>query len=160
MSDFGVNLVKDGITADGRNFLNLNTNVTKLYLTISPFEWMALHVNAQIFWGLPGRASIIAKDTGFNYWNISDSPEQLGWYNYFKKSVSKKVNMGIHFYLPKDIDIGMYVYDLLGIDNPFDSKSRRLTINTIRWQQMYSADQKDLYSTDQRTFEIRLSKSF
>jgi hypothetical protein len=84
----------------------------------------------------------------------------MGWYNYFKKSVSKKVNMGIHFYLPKDIDIGMYVYDLLGIDNPFDSKSRRLTINTIRWQQMYSADQKDLYSTDQRTFEIRLSKSF
>ena len=31
-----VNLVSDGITADGKNFLNLSTNTTKFYLTVKP----------------------------------------------------------------------------------------------------------------------------
>lgn len=155
-----INIVKDAITADGENFLNLNTNITKLYMTITPAKWLAFHTNLRLFWGLPGRDGLYSKDTGFNYCNINKSKDDFGWVDYFKKCVSKKVNISTHFYLPSGFEISLLAYDVLGIDRPEDKDTRNLTINTIRWQQMADPGQKALYSTDQRTFALNIAKSF
>ena len=155
-----INIVKDAITADGENFLNLNTNVTKFYLTLLPSKWVAIHTNLRLFWGLPGRDAIYDKDKGFNYLHISDNREDVGLVNYLQKCVSKKLNASIHFYLPHDFEISLLGYDLLGLDRPSDKTTENSTINTLRWQQMAIPDQKALYSTDQQTFSLFITKSF
>ena len=159
-STTNVNLIKNSITADGKNFLNLSTNVTKFYCTYKPFERVSIHMNIRLFWGLPGRYPIYSKHSGYNYWHISDGFETFNFYDYLRKGVSKKINAGIHFTLPNDFNLSLFVYDLLGIDRPYDSDSRQYVINTLRWQQMYENTQNDLYSTDQRTFHLQLSKHF
>lgn len=158
MANFNVNLVKDGITGDGRNFLNLNTHITKFYCTFRPFDWMSLHTNVRLFWGLRGREALYAKDEGFDYLHIADGPGKLGLYNYLKQGVSKKVNAGVHFSLPNGFDVALFAYDILGVDRPNDPDAHSLAINTIRWQQMAETSLKELYSTDQRSFSIKISK--
>ena len=155
-----INIVKDAITADGENFLNLNTNVTKFYLTILPSKWVAIHTNLRLFWGLPGRDAIYDKDEGFNYLHINDSREDLGLVNYLKKCVSKKLNASIHFYLPHDFEISLLGYDLLGLERSLKKTDDNFTINTVRWQQMATPKQKALYSTDQQAFSLCITKSF
>ena len=109
---------------------------------------------------IPGRDPIVKNHEGFNYWHISDGFKKFTIYDYFRKGVSKKVNAGIHFSLPNDFHLSLLGYNLLGIDRYTDKNTRRYVINTLRWQQMYNGDQNELYSTDQRTFYIRLSKQF
>ena len=155
-----INIVKDAITADGKYFLNLNTNLTKLYLTIMPFEWMAVHTNLRLFWGLWGRDEIYDNDKGYNYWDISNRRRDEGAFEYLKNSVSKKWNASLHFYLPLDIEVSLFAYDILGLDRQYQENNQKYVINTLRWQQMAEPGQKDLYSTDQRTFGINLTKSF
>lgn len=157
---YDVNLVKDGVTADGRAFLNLNTNITKCHLTFTPYKWMALHANVRLFWGLRGRHDLHDADAGFNYLDIADGPADHGLYNYLKRSVSKKVNASIHFFLPHGFDAAVFAYDIFGIDRPFDPDMRNYTINAIRWAHMFSPAEKELFSTDRRTFGIRLGKTF
>ncbi|MFW5784581.1 MAG: TonB-dependent receptor plug domain-containing protein [Chitinispirillaceae bacterium] len=155
-----INIVKDAITADGRNFLNLSTNVSKFYLTYMPFEWMALHTNLRLFWGLQGRDILYRKDKGFNYLDISENRRELGWREFFSKSVSKKLNASILFYLPQDIEISLLAYDILGVEQSPHTEDNGKTINTVRWQHMAQPEQKELYSTDQRTFSLSITKSF
>lgn len=155
-----INIVKDAITYDGKNFLNLSTNITKFYFTVFPAKWIAFHTNLRLFWGLPGRDPLYEKDTGFNYWNISDSREEMGLKEYLIKSVSKKLNLSLHFFLPNDLELSFFAYDVLGIDQPFNQKYNAYVINTLRWQHMAVPEQKELYSTDQRTFGFKISKSF
>lgn len=155
-----INVVKDGISDDGENFLNLSTNVTKLYLTIFPLRWMSIHTNLRLFWGLQGRKSIYEKDPGFDYLNITDSRKDLGLVEYLKKSVSKKLNISLNFDLPSNFELSFFAFDVLGIDQPDSRCDRNYRINTIRWQHMSLPDQKELYSTDQRTFELKITKFF
>lgn len=155
-----INIVKDAITADGENFLNLSTNVSKFFFTYMPFEWMALHTNLRLFWGLQGRDVLYSKDKGFNYLDIGENRRDLGWKEFFRRSVSKKLNAGIHFYLPRDIEISLLAYDILGLEQTLESEGNGKTINTIRWQHMAEPEQRELYSTDQRTFSLNITKFF
>lgn len=155
-----INIVKDAITADGKHFLNMASNITKLYLTVMPVNWMSFHTNLRLFWGLQGRDMLYDKDTGFNYWNITDSRKDLGLKQYLKRSVSKKLNASLHFYIPHDFELSFFVYDILGADRPLEPQYHKYVINSLRWQHMSLPDQKELYSTDQRTFELKLTKYF
>lgn len=155
-----INIVKDAITADGKHFLNMATNITKLYLTVMPVSWLSVHSNLRLFWGLQGRDILYDKDTGFNYWNINDSRKDLGLKQYLKKSVSKKLNASVHFYIPYDFELSFFAYDILGMDKSFEFGDNKYVINSLRWQHMSVPEQKELYSTDQRTFELKLTKYF
>ncbi|MBN1758495.1 MAG: TonB-dependent receptor [Chitinispirillaceae bacterium] len=160
-TDYPINHVKETITADGQNFLNLNTHITKCYATYRPFDWLTFHGNLRLFWGLPGRSSLYAADSAvYNYLGITEGSADRGLVAYFKNSVSKKVNLSLHLHLPHNFDVAFYVYDLLGIDHPYDRQSRDYVINTIRWSYMYAPVQKELYSTDQRSFGLSISKTF
>lgn len=56
------NSIRDGITLDGKNFINLNTHTTKLYADIKPYKFLTFHTSARIFWGLKGRTPIYEYD--------------------------------------------------------------------------------------------------
>jgi outer membrane receptor protein involved in Fe transport len=164
-ADYEVNLVKETITSDGHDFLNLNTHVTKFYTTFMPVDWLALHMNMRLFWGLWGRHTIHNEERNFNYLKIADKPdldnlEEYGIVEYLKKSVSKKLNLSLHLFLPKNFEISVFAYDILGIERPYDSSTRNFTINTIRWSYMFSSRMRELYSTDQQMFGIRIGKTF
>lgn len=160
MINFDVNLIRDGVTLDGENFLNLNTHITKVYINLNIGKIAALHTNLRLFWGLWGRNELYDKDSGYNYWNIADRREELGLISYLKKSVSKKWNASLHLYLPRDVEVSFFAFDILGIDRPGKERMEKYTINTLRWQQMADHSQKDLYSTDQSTFGVRIVKFF
>ncbi|MDG5816788.1 TonB-dependent receptor plug domain-containing protein [Chitinispirillales bacterium ANBcel5] len=150
-----VNNVRDGITADGQHFLNLSTNVTKAFVTFTPTNWLTLHSNLRLFWGLRGRESLYAEDEGFNYWDFEKGrDEDQSFKDYFMRRVAKRLNASIHVNLSNGYHISLYGYDLLGVDNDLNA------INTLRWQQMAEPEQRALYATDQRTFGLSLTKTF
>jgi len=153
-----VNLVSDGITVDGRNFLNLSTNTTKFYLTVKPLHWIVFNTNLRLLWGLPGRKSLYDRDEkdGYNYLDI-----QNGSFSERLRGVPKKLNASLHFFLPEDITLSIFAYDILGIDRKSDKSGYdSYVINTIRWQQMANPEQKDIASTDQQSFGFTISKGF
>ncbi|HON09543.1 MAG TPA: hypothetical protein PLE24_01645 [Chitinispirillaceae bacterium] len=153
-----VNLVSDGITVDGRNFLNLSTNTTKFYLTVKPLPWIVFNTNLRLLWGLPGRKSLYDRDEkdGYNYLDI-----QNGSFSERLRGVPKKLNASLHFFLPEDITLSIFAYDILGIDRKSDKSGYdSYVINTIRWQQMANPEQKDIASTDQQSFGFTISKGF
>jgi hypothetical protein len=121
---------------------------------------MAFHTNIRLFWGLQGRRTIYKNDSDFDFLNISDDRKDLGMVDYFKKSVSKKVNASLHLFLPHHIEASFYAYNIFGIDRQYDADTRNYVINSIRWAYLSQPEEKELYSTDQRTFGISLCKSF
>jgi outer membrane receptor protein involved in Fe transport len=156
-----LNVVKTQVTYDGKDFLNIPRNMTKLYLTYSPFEWVSLSSNLRIFWGLPGREKLIKdqNDTS-NYIGYYHENGNQSFKDYFMHSVSKKLNVSLNVYLPKNFDVSIYAYNLLASDNHIDGKFDYNTVNTLRAAQTYAFDQRELYSTDQRTFGVSITKNF
>lgn len=152
-----INIVRDGITSDGKNFLNLSTNITKLYLTVYPFPFMALHSNLRLFWGLAGRKNLYEQDenSAYQYLNL-----QNGGKNGLK-GIPKKLNVSVHFFLQHDINLSLFAYDILGRDrSSISGTTDPMAINAIRWQQMATPYQKDLASTDLRCFGFTVTKGF
>lgn len=143
-----VNPVADQITADGENFLSLATNLTKLYVDYRPATWVTLHADARIFWGLAGRDTAYATDekVGVNNWGIT-------------RDAMTKLDASVLFDLPKDLSVGLYVYNILGVDNG-DNLDNDLAIHTLRWQQQGSKDHKDLFAVDLRSYAISIEKAF
>lgn len=146
--DYTVNPVAEQITRDGDNFLSLATNVTKFYVDYRPAQWATLHADARIFWSLAGRDSIYAVDEakGTNNWGITEE-------------AIYKVNVSALFDLPSNLSVGVYVYNLLGVDKGTQTDNDWAS-NTLRWQQMGTPDQKDLYAVDLRSYAIKINKSF
>jgi outer membrane receptor protein involved in Fe transport len=138
-----VNPVKDQITADGTNFLSLNTNVSKLWVNVKPLSWFTVHNDFRVFWGLAGRDSIYKADeaVGYNYLGITTDPVM-------------KWNASVHAALPNDWSVGVYAYDILG------EQEGTLAGHSTRWQQMGGADQKEIYAMDLRSFAIDVKKAF
>ncbi|MCB9496390.1 MAG: TonB-dependent receptor plug domain-containing protein [Fibrobacteria bacterium] len=143
-----VNPVRDQITANGSDFLSLATNVSKLYVDYKPLDWVTLHTDARIFWGLSGRDSMYTADEnhGINNWGIT-------------RDIMTKLDASALFALPQDVSVGFYVYNILGVDEG-TSVDNDLAINTLRWQQMGSTDHKDLFAVDVRSYAVTLQKSF
>lgn len=140
LKDVPINSVRDQVTKDGKNFLNLSSNITKLYLDYRPVRWLLIHTDARIFWGLPGRKESIdaGNALGANYLGIQRLPI-IKW------------NLGVRFLLPQGFALGAHVYNLLA-----SSRNR----NAVRWQVMAEPDQRDLYTVDLRYFAGMLEKEF
>jgi outer membrane receptor protein involved in Fe transport len=148
MDTVEVNPVADQITRDGDNFLSLATHVSKFQADYSPWPWLNLHTDARVFWGLQGRDSIYSEDEGRGF-------NSLG----IQSDAMTKWNASMHFRLDGGLRISLHVYDLLGVDKWTDDENE-LAIHTLRWHQMGTADQKDLYSVDQRSYALRIEKAF
>lgn len=156
------NYVRDGITVDGENFLNLSTHTTKIYADYKPVQWMTIHASARIFWGLIGRKDIHEFDTLTNtnqslefarnsLANAKDYP-YLGIHS----DPNVKMNIGLTLGSKDDkLKVSIHVYDLLAGNG---SKS---SIHSLRWQQAYDATStNDLFAMDYRSYALKLTYSF
>lgn len=114
--------------------------MTKLYLDYAPIRWLHLHTDARIFWGVPGRKQAADQDrsNGYNTLGIDRYPV-VKW------------NVGVRFALPQGFWLGGHVYNLLA------SERNR---HAVRWQQMSTPDQHDLYTVDLRYYAASLEKEF
>ncbi len=153
-----INAVRDQITVDGKNFLNLNTNITKLYLNYKPASWVSIHTDFRLFWGLTGRKDVHQYDTTkVNNPNLNDYAKDYAFNNKFpflgiEDHLMVKWNVGLNIRPGKNLLIAFYGYDLLTWLNK---------LQALRWQQ--SADireQTDLYSVDHSFFSFRIDYKF
>jgi outer membrane receptor protein involved in Fe transport len=144
-----LNPIRDAITADGRHFLSLASNVTKFFVNWRPFPSLALHSDVRVFWALDGRDSTFgAKEKeGYDFLNISRDP-------------SIKWNASIHVELPDNWSVGLYAYDILGINDAKNGGPGTFATNTLRWQQSYDPNANDVYAQDLQSFALELRRSF
>jgi hypothetical protein len=151
-SDAVQNMVGQAITADGKHFLNLSTNVSKLYATWRPFHWISLHSDCRLFWGIPGRDTIQNSDAGrnFTYWGIGNAG-----------GVITKVDASIHFKFSSFVSLSLYGYNLLGVDNgEANMKNNKLVRNTLRMLYIADHGNSGLVSTDQQSFAAKMTVAF
>jgi outer membrane receptor protein involved in Fe transport len=144
-----INPVKTQITFDGEHFLSLADHVTKFYVDMRVNKELSLHTDMRVFWGLPGRESMISADEklGYNYWNI-DEDAMVKW------------NASVHWSLPDDWRVSAYVYDILGSDDGTSSADNGMAAHTLRWQQMGASDHRDLFAVDVRSYALTVEKGF
>ncbi len=135
-----INPVRDSVTVDGSHFLSLATNTSKLFASVELLEPLLLHANARVHWGLLGRRSYYDEDRkrGDNYLGADTKP-------------IIKLNASVHLKLPEDFSVSVFGNNLLGT-----TRSR----NAIRWQQMAEPTQRDLYTSDLRSFYVAVRKWF
>ncbi len=131
--------IKDGITVDGSNFVNLATNTTKLFLDYKPVPFLTFHTDVRVFWGLKGRQVIHEQNPQF---------PDLG----IQTNAVVKWNVSFHCNPSENWHVGFYVYDVLGTKNN--------PIHSLRWQQRATPEQTDLYSVDLRSFAVKLDYTF
>lgn len=150
-------------TQDGKNFLNIPTNITKFHINYKPNLWMSLNLNTRIFWGLPGRSNCIS-DVKKDYPEVFDS---LNFVDIDKKPIIK-LNAGATFTLIDNtnklksqlfnrVALSIFWYDILA---PYSKKGDGFTRNAIRWQQMSDPKERDLYAMDLRSVALRLNVDF
>jgi outer membrane receptor protein involved in Fe transport len=164
------NLVKKSVTYDGKSFLNLPTNMTKLFLSVTPFDWLAVSTNMRLFWDMSARGEVIKSsdptvntpidNSNYDFYSGRRPGESLK--DYFMKHVSKKWNASLSFCLPSNVEATFSVLNILGTDqNDYvNGQYDPNMVNTLRMEEMYDYANRDLYSTDQRTFSLTLTKSF
>lgn len=143
-----INPVIEQITSDGENFLSLATNTTKFFLDYRPASWVTLHTDARVFWGLAGRDTMYTTDEnmGANNWGIT-------------RDIMTKLDASALFEMPGNLTVGVYVYNILGVDNG-SGTDNDLAINSLRWQQMGAPDQRDVWAVDLRSYAITVEKAF
>ncbi len=144
-------LVKNVISADGRNFLNLAANITKLYFTFRPYHSISFHTDGRIFWGYPGRNVVqkSANNIKIQYWNIDNLP-------------LLKLDTSIRYKISRKVTLSLYAYDIFGMDQgKTDEKGLNsfFVRNSLRC--IYIADPKTngSVSTDRRSYAVRLDVS-
>jgi outer membrane receptor protein involved in Fe transport len=135
-----VNTIRDQVTTDGRNFLNLHTNVTKLYADYAPLTWLRLHGDLRVFWGLFGRERYVGESSarGYEHLGIASAP-------------MLKLSLGVRFLLPDDFTVSGHLYNVLGTSE---------NLHAVRWQHMTNPSYGDLYTVDVLTFALALEKTF
>lgn len=132
-------IVSAQVSHDGYNFNSLHTLTTKFYGDYQIFDYLTLHSDLRVFWGLVGRQTL--------------HDEQGSQYNFMKidSEPMSKWNVSMLFNLEDDLMVGVYGYDLLGEDD---------NIHSVRWQQMAAESQMGLYTVDQRTYAVKVTKKF
>lgn len=162
-----INIVKGTITLDGKDFLNFPTNMSKMYLLYAPFDWMTLGVNLRLMWGIPGRAPALTDlEAGdgrkvYNYFGYYGENAYTGFKNYFMRNVSKKLNASVTFRIPEEFMVSIYANNILGIDrHTGDLEKDTYAVNTLRLVQMVSINDREMYTMDQQSFGITITKDF
>jgi len=155
---FTINPVLDGISVDGKNFLNLASNVSKMYMDVSFNRWIAFHSDWRIFWGLKGRSDLIHYTPGDNG-ILQDYAKYYVYNNTYPylnidRRLIVKWNLGVKLTLKNSI-VQLFIYDILS------PQSSTNNINSIRWQQMSDSKvQTDLYSYDFRSYAVKVTFLF
>jgi len=132
-------IVRDQISYDGKYFNNLHTISSKLFADWDPAEFVTIHSDARMYFGLWGREPLESLSPKGNFLGMTDKTPMVKW------------NMGIHFHLPQATDVSVLGYNLLGNDH---------NEHAVRWQQMSAASQDGYFTVDQRTFGLKVSKGF
>ena len=156
------NSIRDGVTVDGKNFVNLATNVTKIFVDYKPTNWLTLHSSVRMFWGLIGRKDVHTFDsltsTNQVLTDLSSGLQNANKYPYL--SIDNvpmfKINIGavINTY-DNRLKISFHVYDLLGGNGTTGS------VHSLRWQEFFSATTAtDLYGIDYRSFAVKIGYTF
>lgn len=137
-----INAIKNQISVDGDNFLNLNTHISKFYVDYQLLPSVLLHSDLRIFWGLEGRDDLVEADPDFEYLNIHLDP-MFKW------------NASAHWMAGTQTRISLYAYDLLAAETGTGA------INSLRWQQSgNSKEHTDLFGLDRRSFAVVLEQTF
>jgi len=154
------NYIRDGITVDGKDFLSLSPNVTKVFVDYMPANWVTLHLSVRVFWGLAGRKTIHEYTPGQNevldeFQSILKDASTYNYYNIHEQPMFK-VNAGAVLAKPgSKMKFSFHVYDLLagnGVD---------VNLNSIRWNQSYNASTvTDYYAIDFISFAMKLTYDF
>jgi outer membrane receptor protein involved in Fe transport len=162
MDTLRFNGVANQITVDGKNFLNLASNVTKGYIDFRMTEALTLHSDARIFWApFEGRDYLIDRTTQYNgdVWYEPNDRDYMG----MQTAPSVKLNLGAR-YTWHNLDIGfnelslaLIAYDVLA---DADSDNRFLVRNSLRRQIMVAPGDQDLYGMDQRAVSVVVSGGF
>lgn len=134
-----IEYVKAALSQDGKNFLNMVTNVTKFYIDYSPSQYFTFHSSVRTFWGLAGRRKIHEENPAFPYLNAH-------------AAAIVKWNASITLKPDEKWRVSLMVYDILGTD--------RNPIHTLRWQQMAEPSQTDLFGSDLRTWSLDVAYKF
>lgn len=150
-----VNPITDGITVDGANFINLNTHVSKLYFDYKLNNWLTIHNDFRIFWGLAGRKDIHeynGNNKALNRFSSTFSNNTSYPYLDIHKSAMIKWGGGIIIKADNQLTLSFHVYNILA-----NSNSR----NSLRWQKSgIISEHTDLFSVDQRSYAIKLNYNF
>ncbi|KMQ50039.1 TonB-dependent receptor [Chitinispirillum alkaliphilum] len=149
-------LIRESVTYDGRYFLNVAAYTTKMFADYYVTDWLNISTNARVFFGHPGRRDVsqIALSDNPDMRNAEREAEYLGLYgeNGWLNSIAVKWNAGFHFLLPRDLTMSVFANNILG-----NSGNR----HAARWQNsVYNLEQRNFYTTDLRSYELRLSKEF
>lgn len=155
------NFIRDGISVDGENFMNLATNVTKIYADYKCSSWMTIHASARIFWGLVGRKDL------YDFDSTTNTNEALEYYtnalanakNYpylgIQHQPMVKMNIGtVLGRVDSKLKVSFHIYDLFGGNGSHGS------INSLRWMQAFDANSTDLYGMDYRSYAVKLQYTF
>ncbi len=137
-------LVKEQLSYDNKYFNSLHTVTAKVFADWEPSDFVTFHTDARLFFGLWGRSPLEKE-------NRADANAATSFLGMSRKTVIAKWDMSVHFHLPKDFDVSILAYNLLGED---DNK------HAARWSQMSDPVQDGYYTVDQRSFGLKLSKEF
>ena len=155
--------VLSATTVDGKNFINLVSNITKVQATLKLGPKWRIHSNARLFWGLKGRELI------YNFDPKNNDQEQLseaGWedagvelYKFEFLDVSTKAivkwNLALHYRPTTHVEMALFWNDILA------STSANGRIHSLRWQHATNAmNDTDLYAMDLSSFRFRLTYRF
>jgi hypothetical protein len=158
ISTVKVNPIRDQITVDGKNFVNLNTNISKIYVDAKLADWVTIHTDARIFWGLTGRKDVHQFDTTnitnpdlAEFKNDYANNKQYNYLGIHNKAMVKW-NAGISINASEKLTVAIYAYDLLAGVN------KR---HTLRWQQSGNIkEHTDLFSVDYTSFALKVNYKF
>ena len=149
--------ISQQISLDGKNFLNLSPNVTKLAFDFHPAGFLTLHVDSRIFWGLPGRSELIPDSLSGRFLGIEKSPivKANAVISFFPVREHTWCS-GAHSDI-REIGIQLFLHNFLA---PYAPDNTFFSRNSIRWQQMSSSTDLDLYAEDVLNIALRLNLSF
>ncbi|MCU0431239.1 MAG: hypothetical protein MUF42_14845, partial [Cytophagaceae bacterium] len=147
--------VRDAISVDGKNFLNLSSHITKIFVDIRLSPLFSIHSNARLFWGLKGREPIHRfhekQNANLQHYEADFFQNQKYPYLNTERALQAKWNAGIKFEF-KNTTVQFLIYDILA------PQYRSKNLHSLRYQQMaFSRIQTDIFAYDFRSYSVRLT---
>ncbi|MGL1886530.1 MAG: TonB-dependent receptor [Reichenbachiella sp.] len=153
-----INSIEESVTYDGKDFTNLATNVSKIFVHYSPIDWLTLHSNIRVFYKLQGREKMHKENESFFdqdddlYNNSTPLGSDKNPFLRVHNSPIIKWNFGLRFHPTERLKVSFMMYDILATKDSLR--------HTVRWQQNSTIDQTDLYSMDYRSYGFSATYKF